>query len=52
MLSLKYIRENPDLVKQTMQNKNVDFDLNKLISKDDTRTIYYIRSRSFESKKK
>ena len=34
MLSLKYIRDNLDLVKKSIQSKNIDFDLKKLLDND------------------
>ncbi|MBT7377638.1 MAG: serine--tRNA ligase [Candidatus Marinimicrobia bacterium] len=37
MLSLKFIRENIDKVKLSLQHKNVDFDLETLFSHDDKR---------------
>ena len=37
MLSLKFIRENIDKVKLTLQHKNVDFDLESLFIQDDKR---------------
>ena len=37
MLSLKFIRENIDKVKLTLKHKNVDFDLEDLLSQDDER---------------
>ena len=37
MLSLKFIRENIDKVKLSLQHKNVDFDLEALFSDDDKR---------------
>ena len=37
MLDLKFIRENPDLVKQSIKNRNLKLDLDSLISLDDSR---------------
>ena len=37
MLSLKFIRENIDKVKLSLEHKNVDFDLEALFSQDDKR---------------
>ena len=37
MLSLKFIRDNKDLVEKSIKSKNVDFNLNKLLVKDDKR---------------
>ena len=37
MLTLKYIRENLELVKKTIDAKNVNFDLDKLMSSDEKR---------------
>lgn len=37
MLSLKYIRENTDLVKKAIDSKNIEFDLDKLLSDDEKR---------------
>ena len=37
MLSLKFIRENIDKVKLTLQHKNVDFDIESLFLQDDER---------------
>ena len=34
MISLKYIRENKDFIKKTLEQKRVDFDLGKLIKAD------------------
>ena len=34
MISLKYIRENKDIIKETLKAKKVDFDLDKLIETD------------------
>ena len=37
MLSLKYIRNNLDLVKKSIESKNIDFDLGKLLDNDKSR---------------
>ncbi len=37
MLDIKFIRENQELVKKTLKNKRVDFDLDKLIALDERR---------------
>ena len=37
MLSLKFIRENIDKVKLTLQHKNVDFDVEPLLLQDEKR---------------
>ncbi|OPX29518.1 MAG: serine--tRNA ligase [Candidatus Omnitrophica bacterium 4484_171] len=37
MLDIKFIRENPDIVKNALAAKNVDFDLDKFLSLDDER---------------
>ena len=37
MLSLKYIRDNIDLVKKSIQSKNIDFDLEQLLNDDKSR---------------
>ena len=37
MLSIKYIRENVDLVKKAIDAKNIEFDLDKLLSDDENR---------------
>ena len=34
MISLKYIRENKDIIKKTLKAKKVDFDLKKLLNND------------------
>ena len=34
MISLKYIRENKDIIKETLKAKKVDFDLRKLLDND------------------
>ncbi len=37
MLDIKFIRENPDLVKQSIKNRKVNIDIGKLIEVDDKR---------------
>jgi seryl-tRNA synthetase len=37
MLDIKFIRENPDLVKQSIKNRNLKLDLDELIALDDLR---------------
>ncbi len=37
MLDIKFIRENADLVKQSLKNRNLELDLDALIKIDDTR---------------
>ncbi len=37
MLDIKFIRENPDIVKQAARNKNVDIDLDEILSLDEKR---------------
>lgn len=37
MLDIKFIRENPDLIKEAARKKHVDFDVEKLIGVDDKR---------------
>ena len=37
MLSLKYIRDNIDLVRKSIQSKNIDFDLEQLLNDDKSR---------------
>src|SRR3989344_2098361 len=34
MLDIKFIRQNPELIKQAVQKKHVDFDVNRLIAVD------------------
>jgi len=37
MLDIKFIRENPDLVKEAARKKHIDFDVAKLLEADDLR---------------
>src|SRR3989344_5332481 len=37
MLDIKFIRENPDIVKEAIQKKHVDFDLDKFLALDGER---------------
>ena len=37
MLDIKFIRENPDLIRQAAQKKRLDFDVDKLIVTDEER---------------
>lgn len=37
MLDIKFIRENPDLVKQAIKNRNLNLDLDSFIEKDEER---------------
>src|SRR3989338_2677598 len=37
MLDIKFIRENPDLVKEAARKKHIDFDTAKLLEADDLR---------------
>ena len=37
MLSLKFIKENFDLVKKSTISKNIDFDFEELLKNDDSR---------------
>ncbi|MBU2258789.1 MAG: serine--tRNA ligase, partial [Candidatus Omnitrophica bacterium] len=39
MLDIKFIRENPDLVKQALIKRNNKFDLNLIIQADDSRRV-------------
>ena len=37
MLDIKFIRENPDLIKEAARKKHIDFDVEKLIAVDEKR---------------
>ena len=37
MLDIKFIRQNPEIVKKAIQNKNIDLDLDKLLATDTRR---------------
>ena len=51
MLSLKYIRNNLDLVKKSIQSKNIDFDLKKLLDNDKFRREIIQKVESLKSQR-
>ena len=50
MLSLKFIKENFDLVKKSTISKNIDFDFEELLKNDDSR-IELIRIEGLKSER-
>ena len=51
MLSLKFIKENIDIVKNAIKSKNIDFDIDDLLSKDKTRIELIQTVESLKSKR-
>ena len=53
MLSLKFIKENFDLVKKSTKSKNIDFDFEELLKNDDSRIelIQKVESLKFKRNK-
>jgi seryl-tRNA synthetase len=43
MLDIKFIRENPDIIKEAARKKRIDFDINALIVADDKRKEVLLR---------
>ena len=44
MLDIKFIRENPDKVKEACRNKQVQVDIDRLLEMDSQRRIYIQKS--------
>lgn len=51
MLDIKYIRENPDLVKKGAASKNIDLDIDVLIAADDRRRAFITEIESLQASK-
>jgi seryl-tRNA synthetase len=51
MLDLKFIRENPDLVKQSIKNRNLKIDLDGLIKLDDSRRQILVELENLRAQK-
>jgi seryl-tRNA synthetase len=51
MLDIKFIRENPDLVKEALKKRNLNLDLNNLIEIDDKRKDVLLRLENLRSRK-
>ena len=51
MLSLKYIRDNLDLVEKSIKSKNINFDLEKLLNDDRTRRDIIQKVESLKSER-
>ena len=51
MLSLKYIRDNLDLVEKSIKSKNINFDLEKLLNDDRSRRDIIQKVESLKSER-
>jgi seryl-tRNA synthetase len=52
MLDIKYIRENQEKIRETIKNKKVDLDLNKLLEVDEERRNLIQKSESIRAEQK
>lgn len=52
MLDIKFIRENPDKVKQAILDKNIDLDLDQLLDVDSQRRSLMAETETFQATKK
>src|SRR3989344_5275778 len=49
MLDIKFIRQNTNIVREAIKNKNIDLDLDKLLAADERRRHLLVESESMKA---